>query len=350
MTSAPAIREVRVGAQTGIELSSADIAIVVLPGFGGRVVSLVDRRNRREWLVQGLLPSHDVTLAGSAFDPAVAWGWDECLPTVTPCPDPRLAGGVLRDHGVVWGRPTKACPDGDSLRLTVDVDDPASSDGWSFSRTLTIVDRSVGVDYAIENRGRDALSVLWSMHPLLALAPDSTLHLPGVTDALATFASGQDIEGMLPGGRPARVGWPTALVSGAIRRLDVVPGQEVREAIKLYAGPLARGTAAVSAPDGSWLGYRWDVATAPFLGVWISNGGWPAPETGVFQYALEPTTAAADSLEAAIAGDGTLVVMPGERRTWWVTLELGSSRDTLADYLAAGADDSNPPGARRGLE
>ena len=81
-----------------------------------------------------------------------------------------------------------------------------------------------------------------------------------------------------------------------------------------------------------------------------SRPGWPAPETGVFQYALDPTTAAADSLEAAIVGDGTLVVMPGERRTWWVTLQLGSSRDTLADYLAAGTDNSNPPAAPRGLE
>ena len=75
--------------------------------------------------------------------------------------------------------------------------------------------------------------------------------------------------------------------------------------------------------------------------VWISRRMARA-ETGVFQYALEPTTAAADSLEAAIVGDGTLVVMPGERRTWWVTLELGSSRDTLADYLAAGTDEFEP--------
>lgn len=350
MTSVPALREVRVGAHAGIELSSDGIAIVVLPAFGGRVVSLVDRRSGREWLVQGRLPSHDVTAAASAYGPAVAWGWDECLPTVAPCPDPHR-GGVLRDHGDVWGRPVEACPDGDSLRLTADVEDPAGADAWSFGRTIRVAERGVRVDYAIENRGSRALPVLWSMHPLVALEPGSRFHIPGITDVLATFATGLAPGGLLPAGRPARVGWPVApLVSGAMRPLDVVPGQVIREAIKLYAGPLASGIAAVSTPDGSWLGYRWDVTTAPFLGVWISNGGWPAPESGVFQYALEPTTAAADSLDAALDGGEALIVGPGERRTWWVMLELGSSPDALADYLAVGTADSNPPAGPRGLE
>jgi hypothetical protein len=81
----------------------------------------------------------------------------------------------------------------------------------------------------------------------------------------------------------------------------------------------------------------------------MSNGGWPRPDDGVFQYALEPTTAAADSLDAAIAGGGALVVGPGERRSWWVALEVGSTAEDLSDFLATAMDDSNPsagPGSR----
>lgn len=53
------------------------------------------------------------------FTGAVAFGWDECLPTVAPCPDPAdPAGSPLRDHGDLWGRPATVAGEGPVLATT----------------------------------------------------------------------------------------------------------------------------------------------------------------------------------------------------------------------------------------
>jgi hypothetical protein len=96
--AARALRDVRAHDQPGIELSSDRLAMVVLPRFGGRVISLHDWRSGRDWFLQGRPPSRDVMRSDAVYDGGVAWGWDECLPTVAPCPDPRSPGRLLRDH------------------------------------------------------------------------------------------------------------------------------------------------------------------------------------------------------------------------------------------------------------
>jgi len=351
--AARTLRDVRTHDQPGVELSSDRLAMVVLPGFGGRVVSLRDRRSGRDWLLQGRPPSRDVTRTDAVYDAGVAWGWDECLPTVAPCPDPRVPGRLLRDHGDVWGRPTQAESNAACLRLTFKIGDSAGDrQSYTFRRIMNVDDRTVRVDYELDNDGSVALPVLWSMHPLVALEPGSRFHLPGVTELVATFAAGESVAGLVQDDRGQRVAWPAAVLpSGAKHHLDLVPGPGAREAVKLYAGPLAVGAAAVSTPDGAWLGYRWDLATAPFMGIWISNGGWPAPGAGIRQHAVEPTTAPADSLAAATDQGRALTLMPGERRSWWVTLDVGSPTESLGDYLGIDhrslypATDA-PPGGR----
>ena len=330
------LREVRFHGQPGFELASERLAIVVLPDFGGRVASLVDRAIGREWLVQGRPPSRDVTDDGADYDADVAWGWDECLPTVAPCPDPGAPHRRLRDHGDVWGRPLRASPDGPGLRLALDVGDGAGDrPSYAFRRSVRVDGTTVRVDYDLENRGTAVLPVLWSMHPLAALEPGCRLHAPGITELVATFTDGGGLAGLVPRGGSVRIAWPAAVLpSGATYDLASVPGPGAAEAIKLYAGPLTTGTAALSAPDGAWLGCRWDAATAPFLGIWISNGGWPSPPAGVVQHALEPTTAPADSLASATDQDCALLVMPGERRTWWAELAVGAPPESLDEYLA----------------
>ena len=82
------------GPYATLELGNDRLGLTVCPALGGRVLSLVDRWTGREWLVQGEPP--DMGQDGSAaawtrrdalFSGAVAFGWDECLPTVA-----RLSG------------------------------------------------------------------------------------------------------------------------------------------------------------------------------------------------------------------------------------------------------------------
>lgn len=323
------------GGFAAIEFAGERLRLVVLPEFGARVVSLSDLRTGREWLLNGALAPPTVRDRGAVFDAEVAWGWDECLPTVAPGPDPMRRQATLRDHGDVWGRHLSIEASSGTQVLTTTLRGSAA-DGWSylFTRSLTVHDATVLAGYELENSGDRRLPFLWSMHPLLALEPGSRFHLPAVTDVIAGFAAGAPAGDLLTSGRPPRIGWPIpGAAGGGSHRLDLVAGVEARDAAKLYAGPLERGLAAASTPDGSWLGLTWDVGLAPYLGIWSSNGGWPSTDAGVSQHALEPTTAPVDDLSQAIAADTAVWLDPRERRSWWVRLQVGEPDEDLAAFL-----------------
>lgn len=328
-------RSVRFDGLTPIELAGERLALVVLPEFGGRVTSLTDRQTRREWLLGGELGAAAPRGRAAAYDANVAWGWDECLPTVAPGADPARPQATLRDHGDVWGRGLSVAARAGAQMLTTSLHG-STIDGWPymFTRTLTLEGASVLATYELENRGDRPLPFLWSMHPLLALEPGSRLHLSAVTHVMASFAAGTPASDLLPAGRPRRIGWPApGLPGGGRYRLDLIPGSDAGDALKLYAGPLEQGRAGVSGVDGSWLGLAWDVAVAPYLGIWLSNGGWPEPGRGVRQHALEPTTAPVNDLSEAVASGLALWVQPAEQRAWWARLEVGTPDDDLAAFL-----------------
>ncbi|HSH33484.1 MAG TPA: hypothetical protein VLB31_07680, partial [Actinomycetota bacterium] len=91
-----------------VVLENDAVRLACEPDVGARITSLVDLRTGREWLVPGTLPGNAAASAaeGAVFGGTEAFGWDECLPTVAPCPDPADATApALRDHGDQWGRP-----------------------------------------------------------------------------------------------------------------------------------------------------------------------------------------------------------------------------------------------------
>src|SRR5882724_2414082 len=78
------------GACDGFETVVVDtglLSLSLIPELGGKINSLRDRRTGREWLWRNPRQVYQRAPAGSAYV-AVAdtGGWDECLPTVAPCP------------------------------------------------------------------------------------------------------------------------------------------------------------------------------------------------------------------------------------------------------------------------
>ncbi len=305
------------GPYPSIVLQNARLRVVAVPMLGAKVVSLVDRVTEREWLTQGQ-PPKDSASPEALFGASAAYGWDECLPTVAPGPDPVVVGGRLRDHGDAWGRPTELTVLGGALETWT------AGLGWSygFRRSLSLDGSVVVAHYAIVNRepaGGRTLPFLWAMHPLLDLEPGARISLPAeVREVVVSQAAGVGIEA------GANVAWPVAAPSRGLAslRLDEVRPIDAGEALKLYAGPLTEGRAAVEAIDGSSLTIAWDVAVAPFLGLWLDYGGWPSTAP-LQQVALEPTTAPSDGLSEAIADNRARWLAPGERVDWTVRIEVG---------------------------
>ena len=313
-----------------VVLCNDRMEVVVVPALGARVISLSDRFAAREWLVAGDPPADPASWAshGAVFDGEVAFGWDECLPTVGPCADPLdPAAPPLRDHGDQWGRPAEVRAQGEVLIATW------VGDGWPyrFIRRLRLDGPRLVAEYELENLGERELPILWSMHPLLALEPGARVNVEGLASVRVTQAVGVPI-----GPVPGQVAWPEAPgTDGPMIALDVVRERGAGTALKLYdgwelhgnwdsvSGEGLPGVAAVRQPNGSALELTWYAPIAPNLGLWLDDGGWPpAPATPRTQHALEPTTSPDDDVASAIANGRALMVAPSERVAWSATFRV----------------------------
>jgi galactose mutarotase-like enzyme len=303
------------GEWPSIVMTTEAVELEVVSEVGARVVSLRDRRRGREWLTQGEKP-RDLDYMDWAEEDAVfagreSFGWDECLPTTAPCPDPLTPGADLRDHGDQWGR-------GAYLRLdhaAGSVEHTWSVSRWDYRlhRRLSFVDeRTVLVEYLAQSLADVPLPISWAQHPVLAVEPGSVIDLAGVTTARCSWRNGIDL--------PDELAWPVAsLPDGSERDLSGVRSGEGWAAV-LYADP--REGARVVAPDGARLDVEWDRTFAPVLRVWLSFGGWPPDAEPSEQIALEPCTSMHDDLAGAMADGAERILPPGGELRWWVRLSV----------------------------
>jgi galactose mutarotase-like enzyme len=288
-------------------LENDRLRVAVLPDYGARVTSLVDKRTGREWIAQGPESPNTGEDAEYAGDEAV--GWDECFPTVTPWDASHTAWGrKLRDHGDLWGRPFDI--DGQtSTTLRLSYADPQ----FRFTRELQLDGATLVARYEVENRTDTSLPYLWALHGLLAVTEADRIELPEVETVAATYLSLGDTFLSVP-----ELPWS--------KPSDVLPFtlDKVQPAASVFAGKFYAAvpgrTARVGRP-GQWLTLAWG-APIDQLGIWLTYGGWPGPG-GHHEIALEPTNAAADTLGEAIDA-GAKPLAPGERRAWHVTLSLTS--------------------------
>src|ERR1700760_3089700 len=82
-------------------LCNSAVEVVVVPELGAKVVSLKNLSTGREWMYHS--PGGQAKLfrnqLGDDFARSPLIGWDECLPTISPC---TWRGRSLPDHGEAW--------------------------------------------------------------------------------------------------------------------------------------------------------------------------------------------------------------------------------------------------------
>jgi hypothetical protein len=300
-----------------VRLATPSVALEVVAEVGARVVSLRDLLRDREWLLQRTPPSEAEGMAWSTEDVVFggreSFGWDECLPTVAPSPDPLDPGAPpLRDHGDQWGRGAYLALDEEAGTVTHTWSVPR----WPYrlSRRLSFADeRTVLAEYELLSLSERAQPLLWSQHPVFRLEPGTRLELPGVSEVVRTSQAGI--------GLPSRPSWPSAAPVGAAAIDLSLVHSGLGWSVKLYA-EAPPGPVHAIAPDDARLTIDWDRGFAPALGVWLSYGGWPADGPPCEQVALEPTTSAHDDLASAQADGQARLLAPHARLAWWVSLRL----------------------------
>jgi hypothetical protein len=281
-----------------LRLRTPAVVCTVVPELGGRLVGLA-RPGGRQWLYR---PGGRLRLwrnrPGDAFAASTHVGVDECIPTVEAC---TVDGRRLPDHGEAWARRWTVTAADQAIALAVEMP------GLHLERTLAATGRGIALDYRLVNRGRRPRPWAWAWHGLLAPRPGDRIVLPaGVRRALPTVWN-------LPGMAAGSWAWPRPAPGVDLARLDL--GGSGRYA-KCALGPLGDGRAALVGADGERLDLAWSAEVAPWLGLWITRGGYRRQHC----LALEPATMAADRLDRGLAQ--APVLAPGAAVRWRLELSL----------------------------
>jgi hypothetical protein len=279
-------------------LRNAILEVVVVPGFGAKVVSLKNLRTGREWMYH---PDNNPILfqnrPNDDFARSPLVGWDECLPTIAPC---TWRGRSLPDHGEVWNTAWQL-DEAALARGVIKTSVRLPISPFEFTRSIEIQNDTLCADYHLLNLSGEPQEFLWAMHPLLALQTGDQLELSHEIRQLLgqqSWLDSLDFEGKIP------------------------------SCVKAFASPLQQGQAGISNPvSGDSLMFNWDAADCNTLGIWLTRGGW----NGHHHVAVEPSNAASDSLDAAAGNwNNCGMLVPFGKKAWKIQIQATNRRPSPA--------------------
>ncbi len=279
--------------------------VEVVPGLGGKVITLRDGQSGREWLWsrQGdrrLTPPD----REAGFGAGNLIGWDELLPNLAA---DTWQGGELPPHGELWSSEVVidrgAWAEG-SIRTEIAL----ASLPLRYSRDIYLDGDTLSFNYHLENTGDEAVPYLWALHPLFAIKDGDTLGLEP-QDSKVTLQVAPGLRQLKPGDA---FSWPGTDVGLDLTTFEL--GDVPKAGIKLFmASPEDGAVVLANAASGEALLMRYDVAALPHLAIWLARGVWG----GAHHLALEPTNRPGESIEEDVA---TGWIEPGESREWTLAL------------------------------
>jgi galactose mutarotase-like enzyme len=314
-------RQTRVSGFPAVALRSAELEVVAVPSIGMKLTNL-RRLNGREWLWR----SDQIPLAlpeqGTSYvETADSGGWDECLPTVGPCPIPGAPENtpLLPDHGELWSALWSSSVYDHAAGTTLVGSAQGSAFPYEFQREVILDPQQpvVRFRYWLRHGGNTPFPWIWSSHPLLNVQPGSELTLSGVTQVKIDAVHGRDDLS-----ENDVVSWPGAIGGNADRFTFPEKGGW---AIKLFGDLTGESTLRLTDPrKGEQLEMVVRAAEVPQVGVWINCQGWAPPgRKPYYNLALEPCIGAPDRLDVAVSDWRTAQILePGEEREWSLEVRL----------------------------
>jgi hypothetical protein len=323
------LEQTHVGPWPAIALSNDAVRVVVLPEVGGKIVSLEHVPSGREWLWKNpQLPIRRPPPHVTDYSQFDSGGWDEVIPTITPCLVPNSAwrDRPIVDHGELWHRPWQIaaakCVANHHAELALAVDEQDSP--FRFARTLVLSDgfTPLEIEYELTNRSELPMPYIWAAHPLLAIEPGDMIRLPH-----GTWMRPSTCVGLAIVDAPFR--WPFAPVhAGKAIDLSSVPDRDADVAIKLFAENITPGEIEIFAGrTRAFLRFTFHPVEVPHIGLWLNYGGWSGISgPAYYNIGVEPSTTPCDDLQTAVSQDAAFVLQSGEARRWRVAVALGIER------------------------
>lgn len=255
---------------------------------GGKLTSLIHLPTGEELLAQPAAGRAVMPWPGMPFEQGEAAGMDDVFPSMGEAARPGC-WPEISDHGLIWfsAMETKAMDGGISLQLF--------SAPWRYRKELRLQNSTIEMRWRIRNEGALPASFVWIFHGLWRLEEDMSFFFPAGTavDVL----------------NPAEPEVPLVtqpIAPGYMRKIYL------RE-------PVQEGKCGFAWPSkGLRVTLRFDAKALPYLGFWMTNGGW----RGDRNFAFEPATSYYDTMNRA-SQSGTLVTLAsGEEVSFWLKIDL----------------------------
>jgi galactose mutarotase-like enzyme len=314
-------RQTRVSGFPAVALRSEELEVVAVPALGMKLTNL-RRLNGREWLWRSDQIPLTLPEAGASYiDTADSGGWDECFPSVGPCPIPGAPAGAppLPDHGELWSALWTSSVYDHAEGTTLAGSTRGRIFPYEFHRQVTLHPHEprVRFRYQLRNLGDAPFPWIWSSHPLLTVHPGSELSLPGLTQVKVSAVHGRDDLS-----EDDVVSWPGGIGGNADPFTFPSDGGW---AVKIFGDLPPDGRMILTDPrKGERLEFVVRPDEVPQVGVWINCRGWaPEGRTPYYNMALEPCIGAPDRLDLAVRQWRTAQhIAPGEERSWSVDVLL----------------------------
>ena len=306
--------------QESVVLENEGVRAEILPGWGGKMASLVYKPAGAEVLWQNPGREYRKTRYGDEYVGGEFSGFDEMFPSLGRCyyEDGPWAGTEIPDHGEVWSIPWEAETEGQTLRLRASgVRFP-----YRLEKVVRLTERGVRMEYVAANLSAFDFHFLWAAHPLLVAEEGATILVPqGMTKIVNYCAErvlrefGQVYE--YPG---------VKVEGGGAFDLSRMPARDGRGYHKYYFwGRLTEGWCGLrDERRGLEVRLAFPVERVPYLGVWLNEGGL----AGQYNLALEPATGMMERLDLARLWGGHSTVQAHGRQEWYLEInvrEVGES-------------------------
>jgi hypothetical protein len=253
-----------------LRLESDLLRIDLFPELGGKIYHWIHKPTDRDFLWQHpRIPPKNMP-AGTNYDDNFSGGWDELFPN-------GAAGQhhdeFYPDHGEYWtvafDWEVRQARDELTLHLWAEgCVTPTRMERWI---TLTASSPAVRMKYRLTHLGRHGFDYIWSIHPALAVGPQSELIIPAAKGVIGSPGMGRLAR------EPLEFAWPR--VPGGDGRLfdmsHVPSGADIPDYEMVFLTELREGWYAhLDHATRSGFGLAFDKQFFDTLWLFCTHGGW----------------------------------------------------------------------------
>lgn len=295
-----------------LTLDNGILSVTVHPDRGGNISSIYIKNKNSELLFQPPRGECPLPECGARFEEYEAAGFDDAFPNID---EERVVykGSELtyNDHGDIWTARMNTHIDGSESVLI------ENNEKYLFEKRISLEGNRLILKYRIKNTSDKVYPCFYTMHCLFKYASDMHIIFPGKVKQIENVLESRSL-----GHRGYIHSFP---VTESGFNLSCISGYAEESCEKFYAqSPIDKGCCAVVYPSkGIRVDIEWDTAALPYLGFWITKGGF----RGDYNCALEPSSGYYDSISNALKNKKIWELAPNEEKYFNIAITAADIND-----------------------